>query len=75
MATLRPRRLLVYTITFGLVYLLWTLATRFRSGQGFEFANVEILRPSTLVFSRSELQRVWQWEIARGHYPSYQKRV
>ena len=24
----------------------------------------------TLVFTRQDLQRVWQWEIAAGHYPS-----
>lgn len=26
--------------------------------------------PSTLVFEREDLQRIWQWEIASGHYPS-----
>lgn len=25
---------------------------------------------ATLVFSPSELRRIWQWEIASGHYPS-----
>ncbi|KAF9496095.1 glycosyltransferase family 32 protein [Pleurotus eryngii] len=25
---------------------------------------------STLVFRRQDLQRIWQWEIASGHYPS-----
>ncbi|EUC65307.1 glycosyltransferase family 32 protein [Rhizoctonia solani AG-3 Rhs1AP] len=25
--------------------------------------------PSTLVFRRSELQKIWEWEIASGHYP------
>ncbi|KAJ7291170.1 glycosyltransferase family 32 protein [Mycena rebaudengoi] len=26
--------------------------------------------PPTLVFARDDLQRVWKWEIASGHYPS-----
>lgn len=27
----------------------------------------------TLVFARQDLQRVWEWEIASGHYPSSRK--
>ncbi|QRV78394.1 Glycosyltransferase sugar-binding region containing DXD motif [Ceratobasidium sp. AG-Ba] len=27
-------------------------------------------RPSTLVFEQSELKKIWEWEIASGHYPS-----
>ena len=26
--------------------------------------------PPTLVFGRDELQRIWQWEVASGHYQS-----
>lgn len=26
--------------------------------------------PSTLVYKREDLQRIWEWEIASGHYPS-----
>ena len=26
--------------------------------------------PSTLVFGREDIQRIWKWEIASGHYPS-----
>ncbi|KAG6862404.1 hypothetical protein C0995_011844 [Termitomyces sp. Mi166 len=26
--------------------------------------------PSTLVFEREDLQRIWHWEISSGHYPS-----
>ncbi|KAJ7757010.1 glycosyltransferase family 32 protein [Mycena metata] len=28
--------------------------------------------PPTLVFRREDLQRIWNWEIASGHYPSRQ---
>ena len=26
--------------------------------------------PPTLVYGREDLRRIWQWEIASGHYPS-----
>lgn len=28
--------------------------------------------PSTLVFKRDDLQKIWKWEIESGHYPSLQ---
>ncbi|KAF8609461.1 glycosyltransferase family 32 protein [Ceratobasidium sp. AG-I] len=27
-------------------------------------------KPPTLVFKKAELQKIWEWEIASGHYPS-----
>lgn len=27
---------------------------------------------STLVFHREDLQRIWKWEVASGHFPSHQ---
>jgi WD repeat and SOF domain-containing protein 1 len=27
--------------------------------------------PPTLIYRREDLQRIWQWEIASGHYPSH----
>lgn len=30
--------------------------------------------PPTLVFKREDLQRIWSWEIASGHYPSRRRR-
>ncbi|OBZ78884.1 hypothetical protein A0H81_00981 [Grifola frondosa] len=29
--------------------------------------------PPTLVYRREDLQRIWEWEVAAGHYPSSQK--
>ena len=29
--------------------------------------------PPTLVYKREDLQRIWQWEVASGHYPSRQR--
>ncbi|GAA6058285.1 hypothetical protein JCM3770_002893 [Rhodotorula araucariae] len=32
--------------------------------------NLPFTDPSTLVFTPAEIERVWRWEIAAGHYPS-----
>ncbi|GAA5982944.1 hypothetical protein JCM10908_006844 [Rhodotorula pacifica] len=32
--------------------------------------HIPFTDPSTLVFSPAEIERVWRWEIASGHYPS-----
>lgn len=29
--------------------------------------------PPTLVYRPEDLQRIWEWEIAAGHYPSSRK--
>ncbi|EMD41993.1 hypothetical protein CERSUDRAFT_90589 [Gelatoporia subvermispora B] len=29
--------------------------------------------PSTLVYRRDDIQRIWEWEVAAGHYPSSRK--
>ncbi|KAI0673548.1 hypothetical protein C8Q78DRAFT_632019 [Trametes maxima] len=29
--------------------------------------------PTTLVYRREDLQRIWEWEVAAGHYPSGKK--
>ncbi|KAH7104568.1 hypothetical protein BKA62DRAFT_748456 [Auriculariales sp. MPI-PUGE-AT-0066] len=33
-------------------------------------ASTTTTKHSTLVFSRSDIRRIWEWEIASGHYPS-----
>ena len=59
--------------------LLWTLLSFGKRHHGPErhFPPTEGsgTEPSTLVFSREDLQRVWEWEIASGHYPSSRKSV
>ncbi|GAA5877891.1 hypothetical protein JCM3774_001761 [Rhodotorula dairenensis] len=32
--------------------------------------HIPFTDPSTLVFTPAEIERVWRWEIASGHYPS-----
>ena len=31
--------------------------------------------PTTLVYRREDLQRIWEWEVTAGHYPSGLKSV
>lgn len=65
-----------FSIFLGtLMVIIWTLLTvRRHSGTP---QNQWPLRtkddPSTLVFAREDLRRVWEWEIASGHYPSSRK--
>ncbi|EAU84066.2 snoRNA binding protein [Coprinopsis cinerea okayama7 len=35
-----------------------------------DWHNTVIGEPSTLVFHRKDLQKIWRWEVASGHYPS-----
>ncbi|GJN94264.1 hypothetical protein Rhopal_007338-T1 [Rhodotorula paludigena] len=32
--------------------------------------NLPFTDPDTLIFSPAEVERIWRWEIASGHYPS-----
>ncbi|KAF9022949.1 hypothetical protein BDZ89DRAFT_956120 [Hymenopellis radicata] len=54
-----------------LVLTTWALAKRF----GTEDKNwpAPFMDPSTLVFRREDLQKIWLWEIESGHYPSRRK--
>ncbi|GAA5884381.1 hypothetical protein JCM6882_002251 [Rhodosporidiobolus microsporus] len=33
-------------------------------------AHIPFTEPNTLIFSPAEVERIWRWEIAAGHYPS-----
>ncbi|KAK1216072.1 hypothetical protein PQX77_021303 [Marasmius sp. AFHP31] len=43
-----------------------------KNGSGTEWSESwpAVGDPSTLVFQREDLQRIWDWEIRSGHYPS-----
>ncbi|TDL28714.1 hypothetical protein BD410DRAFT_781248 [Rickenella mellea] len=59
-------------LTLGAVIVLWTLfalTRRFGSGDK-QWPTPFQGEPSTLVYGRRELQKIWDWEIASGHYPS-----
>lgn len=58
-------------LCFGVLVLLFTtfiFAKRF--GTQDKSWTPFPMDPPTLVFKREDLQRIWKWEIASGHYPS-----
>ncbi len=58
---------------FSLVLTTWALAKRF--GTEDKKWPAPFMDPSTLVFKREDLQKIWLWEIESGHYPSRRKRM
>ncbi|KAL0951334.1 hypothetical protein HGRIS_008039 [Hohenbuehelia grisea] len=59
----------------GLLVILWTLVafTQRIGTHEKEWRKAFPGPPSTLVFHRADLQHIWKWEIASGHYPSRQR--
>lgn len=51
------------------VFVAFALGKRFGT-RGKKWPGPFIGDPPTLVYKREDLQRIWQWEIASGHYPS-----
>jgi DDB1- and CUL4-associated factor 13 len=69
----RRRAFAIFLGTF--VAIIWTLLTmrkRFGTPQN-QWPLTFQGDPPTLVYAREDLQRVWEWEIASGHYPSSRK--
>jgi DDB1- and CUL4-associated factor 13 len=56
---------------FALVFTVFALAKRFVTPNK-KWPTLSPAEPPTLVFRRDDLQRIWNWEVASGHYPSRQ---
>ena len=54
---------------FALVFVIFALTKRFATRTK-QWPTLSPGEPSTLVFRRHDLQRIWKWEITSGHYPS-----
>lgn len=54
---------------FAGVYVLRLFFATLNAGRSGS-VHIPFTDPSTLVFSPAEIERVWRWEIASGHYPS-----
>lgn len=66
----RKRGSAVFAIGLVLVlYVLLSIARGIR-GRSRGWSDSMWTDPPTLVFERPELERIWQWEISAGHYPS-----
>ncbi|KAF8898851.1 glycosyltransferase family 32 protein [Infundibulicybe gibba] len=59
-------------ITLTIIFTTFAFAKRFGT-QEKKWPTPFTGEPPTLVFKREDLQRIWKWEIASGHYPSYRK--
>ena len=57
---------------FLLMFATFAVHRRFK-GPSRQWPTLTTGDPPTLVFTRTDLQRIWKWEIDSGHYPSSQK--
>lgn len=55
------------------IYLIFAVHKRFGSEAKTWPTPFPAGDPSTLVYRREDLRRIWEWEIAAGHYPSSHK--
>lgn len=55
------------------VYTVFALHKRFATEEKTWPTPPIFSDPTTLVFRREDVQKVWEWEIAAGHYPSTHK--
>ncbi|KAI5123770.1 hypothetical protein M0805_000359 [Coniferiporia weirii] len=59
---------------FGTLTVLWTIfAFAKRFGTEEKQWPTPFQSDTTLVFQRDDLRKIWEWEIASGHYPSSRK--
>jgi WD repeat and SOF domain-containing protein 1 len=73
----RKRGPLLVAIACLAVFFTVLLVTKSfgRSDWGDQWQSGASPEPPTLVFKREDLQRIWKWEIASGHYPSRRSRA
>lgn len=53
------------------VAVFFTFVTLLRKRGSTVWVDEGSNEPTTLVFHRKDLQKIWEWEIESGHYPSY----
>lgn len=70
------RRGVVSYIIFAIlaVFMLFSFHKRFAT-RNKSWPEIIVGPPPTLVYGRSDLRRIWSWEIASGHYPSSRPRM
>ena len=59
---------MLFLAVLAFVYFIFAVNRRFGSDD--KSWSVSFPDPSTLVYRREDIQRIWEWEIAAGHYPS-----
>ena len=75
--SLRPRRkrsrLSLALMLIFAMWIIYALTKRFGTKEKSWPQPPFLGDPPTLVYERADLRRIWQWEIASGHYPSYRQ--
>lgn len=54
----------------AVLYLIFAVHKRFGTDDKSWPTPLSLGEPSTLVYRREDLQRIWEWEVSAGHYPS-----
>ncbi|TFK30371.1 hypothetical protein FA15DRAFT_690132 [Coprinopsis marcescibilis] len=68
------RACIIFTLAaFSFSFVLFALSKRFLSQSKQWPSSPFSGEPSTLVFQREDLQRVWEWEVQSGHFPSRER--
>ena len=62
--------ILLVICVIAAVYTVFALHKRFATEDKAWPTPFPVGEPPTLVYRREDLQRIWEWEIAAGHYPS-----
>ncbi|KIP04098.1 hypothetical protein PHLGIDRAFT_110061 [Phlebiopsis gigantea 11061_1 CR5-6] len=63
--------LVLFLGLFAVIYVVLAVTKRLTSDDQSWSSPIPFAgEPSTLVYKREDLQRIWEWEIAAGHYPS-----
>lgn len=70
-STLRAFLAIVGTILF----VFFSISSTFKIGKrairaGRDSGKIPFVDPSTLILDQGEIERIWRWELASGHYPS-----
>ena len=61
--------LLVAAVCVGTVFVKLTRSIGKATTENWPI-DIGMRDPPTLVYEREDLQKIWLWEIASGHYPS-----
>ena len=66
--------LLLCLSILSLIFFAFALAKRFGT-HAKQWPTPFTGDPPTLVYKREDIQRIWQWEVTSGHYPSRRRSV
>lgn len=68
---LTKRRRAPLLVVFATLAVFFTFTTLLRNRGSQNWVEEGSSEPSTLVFRKKDLQKIWEWEIESGHYPSH----